>query len=399
MNQKNNSIRPKILFVFHGSDLRNGGTRSLLDIVTGLQKKGSYNISAIFPKKEGTAIDYLQSIGIESIFSFQYGNLMQDLTQPLWKRAIKVPVMFIRLARVRCEAQKAAKIFTEHNFDIVYSNTSAIVFGGYLGLFLHTKQMWHIREFRVRDHRIKFFLGEKWLKRFINKCAQKVLFVSESVRDENTDIIPIDKCVVTYNSYDDSFIDPREIFNTDKGLRILVAGDIKPSKGQLVAVDALATMKRKYPEHNVKLYLAGAKSNAAYYNEINSHILRDGLENDVTLLGHVSDMKSLRKEMDIGIVSSDNEAFGRTTIEGMLSSMAMIGRNSGGTREQITDGITGLLYDGTKEDLAEKIENLYSDREKMKKCAHNGFKEAVELYTHGRCANIVDKAIQEVLNI
>ena len=101
--------------------------------------------------------------------------------------------------------------------------------------------------------------------------------------------------------------------------------------------------------------------------------------------------------MDVGIVSSDNEAFGRTTIEGMLSTLAMIGRNSGGTTEQIRDGQTGFLYDGSVKDLASKIEALYLDRSLLKKVAVNGFTEAVELYTHGRCAKIVDSAIQDVL--
>lgn len=108
-------------------------------------------------------------------------------------------------------------------------------------------------------------------------------------------------------------------------------------------------------------------------------------------------MLALRRLMDVGVVASTNEAFGRTTIEGMLSMMAMVGRNSGGTPEQIRNLETGLLYNGSVLELTECLRKLYLDRTLLKKLAIAGFNESVALHTKGRCAKIAEIAIDECL--
>lgn len=106
-------------------------------------------------------------------------------------------------------------------------------------------------------------------------------------------------------------------------------------------------------------------------------------------------MKSVRKNADAGLVTSENEAFGRTTIEGMLSMMAMIGRNSGGTSEQIKNDETGLLYDGSVSDLARCICTLAEDRGLLQKFAKAGFEDAKK-YASGYAAKVTEQTIDLV---
>lgn len=381
-----------IAIVFHSENIQSGATRSLMDIVDYLIKTQKYKIIAIFPQKEGSAITYLNKRGIEC-YSYQYGGLMQNLTQPILKRLLKVPFLFIRMFNIIHEAKVAARELETVNIDLVYSNTSSIVFGGYLGRFLKCKQAWHIREFRKQDHRIEFFLGDRYLQKFINKCADAVLFVSNSVKTSHEKYIDNNKMFVTYNSYPENYITPKNIFNENLPLQILIAGDIKPSKGQLDCVKAVKMVITKQPEIRMYLHIAGRKSHDAYYKEIINYIHNNNMNECVILHGQVSDMITLRKFMDMGIVSSTNEAFGRTTIEGMLSMMTMVGRNSGGTTEQIQNGKTGLLYDGTIEDLADKLVFLNNNRNILKQLAINGFNYCVEHHTKGRCAKIAEQAI------
>jgi glycosyltransferase involved in cell wall biosynthesis len=178
---------------------------------------------------------------------------------------------------------------------------------------------------------------------------------------------------------------------------VLIARDSHPSKGQSDCVKAIKIARDRQPEADLELHVAGrAGSAAAYYNSILNYISENGLTDKIHLYGQVSDMFSLRKQMDVGIVSSTNEAFGRTAIEGMLSMMAMTGRNSGGTTEQIKHKETGLLYNGTPEDLAEQLLYFYNNRSEMKKMAENGFNECVELYTNDNAARIVDREISRL---
>ncbi|WP_206752169.1 glycosyltransferase family 4 protein [Desulfosporosinus fructosivorans] len=389
-------MKPKILVVFHSANIQSGATRSLTDIMNHLISTKKYDIEVVFPDCAGSAIDYYKNKNI-CVHTFQYGKLMQDLTQSHLKRAIKFPFLCFRYLCMKNEARRTAKELKNQNIDMVYSNTSSVVFGGWLGLNLGCKQIWHIREFRVKDHQIEFFLGEDYLKRFINKCADAVLFVSRSVMDDHVDLIDKNKMAVTYNSYPESFIMPRDRFNMSRKLCVLIAGDIKPSKGQLDVVMAVESLLSRHANCDIELHLAGRKSNSDYYEKIVQFTKEKQLSDRVILHGLVNDMASLRSQMDVGVIASTNEAFGRTTIEGMLSMMAMIGRNSGGTTEQIKDCETGLLYDGTVEDLADKIFCLYKNRSDMKRYAQAGFENSVELHTKGRCAQIAEIAIDRVV--
>ena len=388
--------KKKILFVFHSEEKISGATRSMLQIVTYLQQTGKYEIEAVFPKPNGTAAAYLETIGIRS-HHYTYGRLMQNLSQPLLKRMIKFPFMCIRMMKMKSSVRKAAKELKDKGFDIVYSNTSSIVFGGFLGKKLGCKQAWHIREFRKLDHNIGFFLGEKYLLRHINRCSDAVFYVSKSVMDYHTNIIDPDKSYVTYSSYSPEFICPKDQFNFGKTLHVLIAGDVKPSKGQFDCVKAIKIAMDRQKDADFELHIAGRPTAAGnYYQNMLDYISENNLNAKVHLYGQVKDMFSLRKKMDVGIVASTNEAFGRTTIEGMLSMMAMIGRNTGGTTEQFRDNQTGLLYDGTPDELADKLLFYYNNRKRMQEMAVNGFNECVELYTHDNAAKIVDGVLENI---
>lgn len=389
-------MKHKICLVFHGTDYNNGGCRSFIDIVDYLISTNKYEFIAIFPGQKGTAIDYFNSLGIKT-YTFKYGFLMQDLRQSSIKRAIKFPLYLIRMISTIVSAKKASKIIKKENVDLIYSNTSTIVFGGYLGLFDHIKQVWHIREYRVLDHQISFFLGEKWIKSFINRCASKVFFVSKGVLNYNTDYIDINKCFVTFNSYSKQFISPKASLFSGGKMTILVAGDVRFSKGQHIAIEAISIIKKTHPNYEIQLLVAGRLGEGKYKDRILNLIKENDLEEQVQLLGYRKDMKEIRSISDVGLCTSQNEAFGRTVIEGMLSNVAMIGRSSGGTIEQITHLKTGLLYDGSPKDLAEKIIMYYESPELLKKCTESAFVFAVNNFTNNNSAKIVEGQIDLVL--
>ena len=368
-----------------------------MDIVQVLYHKGAYDFEAVFPYRKGNASDWFEERGLP-VYICHYGLLMQILSQPVIKRAVKIPLFAARHLRSAIEAGRLAKELRGHGIDIVYTNTSSVLFGGMLGRKLGTKQIWHIREFRVLDHGFKFYLGEKRLKRYISENADIVLTVSQAVKDYHSDVVNPNKIFVTYNSYPKSFIDPKDTFNIDRPLNLLLAGDIKSGKGQLEAVEALKCARERGLDYGFTIHLAGAEVDSAYSKRLRKTIEQYGLNETVIFHGFVKDMKNLRRQMDIGLVSSTNEAFGRTMIEGMLSELAMVGRDSGGTSEQIRDGETGLLYDGTVEDLADKYLSLDRDRILLQQLACAGFEDA-KRFTDGYAADVTERAIKSVIRL
>lgn len=127
----------------------------------------------------------------------------------------------------------------------------------------------------------------------------------------------------------------------------------------------------------------------SYYNEVNNYVKDHKLSDQIYFDGFKTKMNKYRSDMDIGIVASKSEAFGRVTVEGMLSNLAMIGADSAATSELITDNVTGLLYkNGDIDELAEKLVYLYKDRKKLKELAINGF-DFAKKFTEGNAANEV----------
>ena len=98
--------------------------------------------------------------------------------------------------------------------------------------------------------------------------------------------------------------------------------------------------------------------------------------------------------MELGIVASRSEAFGRVTIEGMLAQMAMIGASAAGTSELIENGKTGLLYEPDNiEELTKEIILLCKNLNMRKQIQKNGFEYAKAVYTNHNCAKQIESIL------
>ena len=80
-------------------------------------------------------------------------------------------------------------------------------------------------------------------------------------------------------------------------------------------------------------------------------------------------------------MSSKNEAFGKVTIEAMCAGCFVVGVNSGGTSEIISDGKTGILYNGNINSLVCKLIWLNEHRKQAKMIALDGQKYACNYFS------------------
>jgi glycosyltransferase involved in cell wall biosynthesis len=68
-----------------------------------------------------------------------------------------------------------------------------------------------------------------------------------------------------------------------------------------------------------------------------------GIEDNVKLLGARSDIASLLAAADLGLLSSHEEGFANSILEGMAAGLPMIVTDVGGNAEAVVDGVTGLV--------------------------------------------------------
>ncbi|MDQ8043769.1 MAG: glycosyltransferase family 4 protein [Patulibacter sp.] len=129
-----------------------------------------------------------------------------------------------------------------------------------------------------------------------------------------------------------------------------VVGQLTPWKGQDDAVRALAVARQSVPD--AQLVVAGSAKfagpaarfdNAAYADELGRLPGELGIGDAVSLLGEVDDVPGVLAALDVLLVPSWQEAFGRVVVEGMAMGLPVIATATGGPPEIIDDRRTGFL--------------------------------------------------------
>jgi starch synthase len=115
------------------------------------------------------------------------------------------------------------------------------------------------------------------------------------------------------------------------------------------------------------------------------------------------ELKALLSSADLFICPSVYEPLGIVNLEAMACETAVLASNVGGIPEVVVDGVTGELVDykgdgsAFEEKLSEKIQNLLSDPEKLKKYGVAGRKRAVEDFAWDAIADQTEALYRSVI--
>lgn len=377
--------------VFHDSDLLSGATHSLLDLVDYWYDNDKYGFVAVFPR-EGTAAQYLREKGIPVLCCY-YWEMRRRSNESLffsftrWLLREKLMIESYYNAK-----ENITKFFKKHKVDIIYANTSSSCVGIWLKKWLKKPVLYHIREFGIEDQGFQHFHGEKWYQNKLKK-ADKIILISNCLKEKYKNILPNKDFDVIYNDVSKKYINQTN-YNFSNMINILSCGAVIPGKGHLDIVKAIEILKNQGIK-NIKLHIVG-NDKTAYAIDLKKYVCEHNLEKFITFAGVINDMNEYRKKTQIGIVASSKEAFGRITIEGMLSKMIMIGSNSGATPELIKHMSNGLLYEkGSVYELAELIKWCIYNIDCAKEIASNGF-EFAKGFCEGKAAQAIEKIIDEM---
>lgn len=175
-----------------------------------------------------------------------------------------------------------------------------------------------------------------------------------------------------------------------------VASRLDPQKGQDTALQAMALLKKK----NVPLHLVIVGENTK--NEMNYLAVLKNLacdldiEDRVTFTGYRADMQNIMASLDVMVMPSHCETFGRVLIEAMASKTAVIATRAGGVPDIIDSEHDGLLVSPQNPaELAQAMEKLATDSRLREQLAESGYFKVRSTYAK----NVVEKKLLDLLGV
>ena len=373
----------KICFFAHNSEThKNGAALSLINIANEMADRG-IEVIIILPKK-----DLKYPVNHEKIKCINLPILSMRTKVDDHSIMNKVKETIKKICN-RFSKRKAIRIIKNEKPDIIHINGLDYEVGAKTASKLDIPYVWHIRQLLEEDFGMRLH-NEKNIYKLLTK-ADSIIAISETVKDKFENILNKELALI-YNGIPlEEYRIGEKAFCPDNKVKILLAGRIFEQKGQFDAVKAINHLVH-HGVTDIHLTIAGDIENSFYANKISEYIKEHQLNKYINIIDHVSDLKKLRESIDIGLVCSKKEAFGRVTIETMASRMLAIGSNTGGTVEIIEDNVNGLLYEeGDYISLANKIKYAIDNKTEMNTVIENGYKTTIEKYSISR---VVDQIME-----
>lgn len=172
--------------------------------------------------------------------------------------------------------------------------------------------------------------------------------VSQFTADEAKNALPSVRTVVIPNGIDAerfAHLPPAQKY----GDTVLFVGAVKPRKGVLALVEAMALARQQIPA--ARCWIVGALDQEPdYVEQVRAAIQAHDLTGSVELLGRISDDELLHRyaAADVFALPSLNigdkfEGFGLALLEASAAGLPVIGSRNCGAQDAIREGRTGLL--------------------------------------------------------
>lgn len=176
-----------------------------------------------------------------------------------------------------------------------------------------------------------------------------------------------DKTDVYYNPINERAIKERAkepvLFEFNKkNCNIVTVGRVTPEKGMDMIPDIVCRLLEK--KVNIHWFIVG---DGVCLNNIKQSVEHKGISEYVTFAGNQLNPYPFIAKCDIYVQPSYEEGYSTTICEaGILGKAVIATTTSGGIREQIIDGESGLIAEPTSEDLTEQILTLIENPSKRK---------------------------------
>ena len=224
---------------------------------------------------------------------------------------------------------------------------------------------------------------------------EQVICVSARVRDILVEAgLPIHNARIIHGGTDiERFPGVHERDYLSGNLKLLYAGQLVRHKGVHTAIEAMARLVNRRRINQISLSLVGS-GHPDYETFLRHLVERERLNDFVTFHKPVSKdkMPAIFQQFDVLIFPSIyEEPLARITQEAMASGLVVVGTTTGGTKEILKDGETGLTFVPEDSDgLADQITRLINDPDLGCRLSQAGRQTVLENFTLDKMVNEIE---------
>ena len=367
----------KILYISSAQSL-GGGERHLADLANGMAQRGHEVFVALRPGSP--LIDELKELRQENLTTLPLRNALDAKS-----------------------ARDLSKLVTKNDVQIVHAHMAR----DYPLAAYATRKNPGARLIVTRH--VLFSLNP--LHRITLGRAARIIAVSQAVASQllSSNLAPPERITVVHNGIDTArFTLARNRFDRRQFLRdwelpedsllIGTVGELTPLKGQAEFLKAAAQVAHRYP--NACFIVAGTDNSPDKMNRValEDLIRRLNLKDRVRSVPWLEDVAQLYCALDVFVSASHTESFGLAIAEAMACSTAVVATATGGVREIVQPGETGLLVPvGDIEDLAEAMLELLGDRTKRVRMGEAAQRAIASKFTITRMIDNTERIYREEL--
>lgn len=342
----------KILHIYHYTDMHTGSPRSMIDLAEATDK--CLYTPMIMTPREGEVSAKANRLGITTFFghstSLSGRNFFSFFKGLMWF------FFFLR----------------KNNVALIHYNGAGWRESSVLAAkFLNIPVVLHLR-----NH----YSPEDVQGNFNFTIAKKIIIISESMRhifQEYPDIAK--KVVCIYNGIDVQKFAPAPVNLlcnfSDKSKYFVVGfvGQISHRKGLDLLIKAAPSLIADFPQVRFLIVGADGINEPGLTQSFLEELDQQGLSEYFEFLGKRQDIPEIMNFIDLLVVPSRKEPFGKVIVEAMACGKCVIASDVGGIPEIIDDGKNGFIF--PSEDymkLSEILRNAIADKELRESVAANG---------------------------
>jgi glycosyltransferase involved in cell wall biosynthesis len=375
--------RVRVLFVAHEALLA-GAEQSLLMLLARLDRD-RFDPIVLLPER-GPFEDRARDMGVRTVRA-RYSWWIANRNGPLallarfWWSVLNMPAL-IRTARTVKP-------------DVIYTNSLVVPQGALLAKILGVPHIWHVREV-LPNPTLNTPMSRDLVLSLVVRLSSSVLVVSKSSgrlfagrRGAQVRVIydGVDQRAETDRDQD------RARRMADGAIRLAVVGTLSKAKRTLDAVRAVELLRDSFPAVHLAVVGGGM---ASYERSVKRYVASHGLDNNVALLGHRDDVIRILAESDLLLMPAWPEAFGLVTVEALSVGTPVVGANTTGTAEILSQGGGVLVEPGRPELIADAVRRLVSTPERYLQARREAH-TAARAFSIDREVNLIELEILRVL--